>query len=94
MAMRKGTQNYAGIIFGMVLKLAQPISWCSAQVSVAHKLARAKISRPDLIPEVSPCNVGVPFVVGLLPSCHSKGNLTLGAFRHLGKAPIMPNLAN
>ena len=53
-----------------------------------------KKTHPAFIVEVSPCNIGVSFGISLLPSCYNKDNLTIGTFRHLGKADLMFNLVN
>ena len=53
-----------------------------------------KKSSPAFILEVSLCNVGVPFGVNLLPSRHSKGDLTFGTITCLVKAAIVYNLIN
>ena len=52
------------------------------------------INCPVLVLEASYHNVGVPFVVFLLPSSHSKGILSLGIFSRLEKAALMFNLVN
>ena len=77
------------------LELCQCKSGGAARKSAWHISWRGpKKSCPALILKVSPCNVGVLFRVSLLPSHHSKGNLTLGTFKHLGKVIIMSNLVN
>ena len=78
----------------MANKSVQCIRWHGAKVITVHKLAVAKTNRPALILEVTPCNVGAPFGVSLLPHHHGKGSLTLGIFRCLGKAAIIFNLDN
>ena len=65
--MRKGTQNYTGVIFGKVYKSAWHTSWCSAQVGMAHKLALVKKKHPALILEVSTGNIGVYYISHLFP---------------------------
>ena len=54
-------------------------------------LSAAPISRPSLVLEASPHNIGVPSWVSLLPSHYIKGNLSLGTFIPLEKAAIMFN---
>ena len=70
------------------------ISWHSASVLVQHIHWRgyfgvAPTSYPALLLKALPHNVGIPSVVTLLPSCHSKGNLFLGVSVHLEKAAII-----
>ena len=50
---------------------------------------RAPIYHPALLLEALPHNFGLTSLVCLLPSCHSKGNLSLGVFSHLEKVAII-----
>ena len=94
MAMRKGTRNYASLIFGLAHKLAWHISWLGIQAGVAYKLACAKSKLSSLDSKSVSLQCWGTFWVSLLASCHGKGNLTLGIFICVGKADIMFNLVN
>ena len=67
------------------------LAWCKYQHGY---FSVAPINHPALLLDMLPCSVGVPSVVTLLPSYHSKGNLSLGIFSHLEKVAIMSSLGN
>ena len=88
--MRKGTPKYIGKIL-----MARYDNFSVAHIWVHHILQRSiKKNPPALVLEASPCNLGVPSWVSLLPSHYNKGSSALGTFSHLKKAAIMPNLVN
>ena len=82
--MRMGIQNYVSVIL-----LAQceyfGIAYISAQL-LWHGMNN--LSR-FLLLEAFPHNFWVPSIVCLLPSCQGKGNMSLGAFDHLGIVAII-----
>ena len=85
--MNKTLRKSAQIHVGTVL-LAQH-KYLSAVYTIAQIFWCGVNKHPALLLEALPHNIGVTSLVCLLPSCYSKGNLSLGVFGYFEKAAIM-----